>query len=108
MILALLLAAAAACSDYSAAIEVVYRHKGQPPTLNVSKETLTSLTNAAEKKALEVGYGLAYMTLGLYPKDDYYIAYFSPLPVEGRRQTGGDLVIVLDGDARVLCFFRGA
>jgi hypothetical protein len=106
-VLSTLIFAVALCSDYGSAGAEVVRYAHKPPPLNVSKETLRSLTNAAQDKARELGYGIAYMDLELYAKDENYVAYFLPIPQDERKPTGGDLLIILDRDARVLCFFRG-
>ncbi|HTM07020.1 MAG TPA: hypothetical protein VL754_01390 [Verrucomicrobiae bacterium] len=107
MISVLLFAAVALCSDYWAGGSEVSRYTHKPPPLNVSRETLRSLTSAAQNKAVELGYGIAYMDLEMYAKDGYYIAYFRPIPQDERKSLGGDLIVIIDRDANVLCFFRG-
>ena len=108
MILPLILATVAACSNYWVGVEEILRHKGAVPPLNISKETLGVLTKTAYEKAQELGFDLRKLDLSLYSKDDYFLAFFRPVRIAGEGPLGGDLLIILDSGGKVLCFFKGA
>lgn len=102
MILQLLVLAV--CANYWAAGETIFPRVGKPPALNITQEKRAGLERAAYQKARELGYDTGNRTFELFDKDDYYLAYFY---IKGEGVLGGDLIIVLDNDGRVLCFFRG-
>ena len=109
MIVALMLATAAVCSDYWVAGADILRHKGKPPALDISRETRVLFSRVSYRIAEELGYNLHRLDFELYQKDDYYIGFLRPAPNEyGQPPLGGDLIIILESDGKVRCFFRGA
>jgi hypothetical protein len=108
MILAMVLAAVAACSAPSTRGDVIRHFKGNPPALYLDLPTRMRITRSAYNKAEELGYKLSTRLFELYENDDYYIAYFRPMITEdGRKPSGSDLTLVITQDGKVHCYFEG-
>jgi hypothetical protein len=93
------------CQDYWAAAKEI-PEKEQPP--NIPREIHSRVTEASQKKAVELGYNLTNLALKLVAKDAIYLAYFYPKASKDRVPVGGDLIVILNQNGKILCVHRGA